>query len=310
MLRCIICGLLPGFLMLLTGIEGLRLGLARGLGARWQGLLEKGTGNPLIGAILGFVVTALLQSSSAVTVMTIALVNAGVMGLKEAFSVVIGANVGTTLTAQVAVFSAGRLGLPLVAGGAIMCLWRRSRTAGLSLSGTGLIFLGIETMTRSLAPVAQSKAFHHLMAGFGQNAAWGIVFGALVTAIVQSSSAVTCVVVAMAREGIIGLTAAVALTLGSNIGTCVTGFLAGVRSSQPARAVAVANLAFNVAGVLVVFPMLEQFVWVISRLSPDPGQQAAYAHMLFNVLSGVGGLLFLDQFVGLVRRVLGIQDWR
>lgn len=305
-MRCLICWLFCGFFMLLGGIELVKSGLSSWFGHRGQELIGRRIPNATIGAVIGFLATAILQSSSAVTVAMIAMVDAGIMSLSQAFSIIVGSNIGTTLTAQIAALDLGTLGVPLVTLGLVFLLVRPFRAIGFSLSGFGAIFLGIETMTQVLEPLAADARFVSLLASFGRNPSLGILAGTLVTAAVQSSSAVTSAVVALCDSGILGLSEAIPVILGSNIGTCVTGLIASVRSTAAGKAVAVANLIFNAVGVLFLFPFLEKFTYIVSKLSPDLGRQAAGAHLLFNLISGILVLLFMNQFVKMVTMLLAL----
>ncbi|BCV24999.1 hypothetical protein kuro4_17720 [Gelria sp. Kuro-4] len=230
----------------------------------------------------------MLQSSSATTVMVVGLVDAGLLRLREAIGVILGANIGTTVTAQLValdldyvVIPAGAVGLVLLEAGR----QEGARNLGRLLVGLGLIFGGLGIMSRNLVGLSQNAFFLSLLTNLGRRPPAAIAAAALVTGVMQSSSAVTGMIIALADAGLLQLPEAVALVLGSNIGTTATALLAGLAAGVNGRRAALVHLLFNVLGVTVLMPFLPQFVRLVAFTSPDLARQIANAHTLFNLMS-------------------------
>jgi phosphate:Na+ symporter len=262
--------------------------MQRMAGKRLRRLLERLTCSPARGVLVGLAVTAVLQSSSATTVMVVGLVDAGLLRLREAIGVILGANIGTTVTAQLValdldyvVIPAGAVGLVLLEAGR----QEGARNLGRLLVGLGLIFGGLGIMSRNLVGLSQNAFFLSLLTNLGRRPPAAIAAAALVTGVMQSSSAVTGMIIALADAGLLQLPEAVALVLGSNIGTTATALLAGLAAGVNGRRAALVHLLFNVLGVTVLMPFLPQFVRLVAFTSPDLARQIANAHTLFNLMS-------------------------
>jgi phosphate:Na+ symporter len=264
--------------------------LQRAAGDRMRVLLERLTGTLPKGLLVGVAVTALIQSSSATMVIVVGLVNAGLMTLVQAVGVVFGANIGTTITAQLVAFKLTDLALPAIGLGFTLSFFSRRRAPrrlGELLLGLGMLFLGMKIMAQYLGPVVREPWARDLMMTFSNHPLLGVALGAGLTAVVQSSSATAGLVIALAADGALSLEAALPVVLGANIGTCVTALLASIGSSLTARRTAVVHLLINVIGVFFILPFLRLFYLAVAHMGTDVPRQIANAHTLFNVLASV-----------------------
>lgn len=323
--QSLIFGLVGGLGLFLYGMKILSEGLQKIAGDRLRRLLSTLTENRLLGVLSGAGITALIQSSTATTVMAVGFVNAGLMSLLQAIGVVIGANIGTTVTAQLIAFNVAKYALPSIGAGVALKLFIKKpdwQQIGEVLLGLGLVFLGLAVMKGAFDPVKGNQDFQGLFLAVGNNPLLGVLAGAVVTMVVQSSSAIIGLTIAMATSGLLGLEASVALILGENIGTTITTNLAALGTSLAARRTALAHFLFNVFGiglVLLLFPAFTALVAAITPGDPDfivrTGEQLeifggaigdkpfiarhiANAHTLFNV---VNALLFIPLIGHLAR---------
>jgi phosphate:Na+ symporter len=257
--------------------------------------LRRYTSSPLQGLFWGTVVTAVLQSSSAVSVVTVGLVHSGILELSQALGIVLGANIGTTITAQILAFPVENLALPLGVLGCCLILFYRWRTAGKLILGLALIFGGMKTISTSfLSPEAFSliqdilrTASHPLTA---------IIYGMVVTGIIQSSSVFSGLIMVLAKNGQISLLTATGLILGSNVGTCVTALLASLSANTTAKRVAWAHVFINLFGVILFYPFISPFAQAMVAISSTLTHQIANTHTFFNVISSLLMLPFLRPF--------------
>jgi phosphate:Na+ symporter len=305
--------LFGGLAIFLFGMEQMASALKKVAGDRMKTILAKLTTNRFMGVLTGAFVTAIIQSSSVTTVMLVGFVTAGLMSLSQAVGVIFGANIGTTVTAQIVAFKVTHYALLLVAVGFVLIFTSkkdRTKQYGALIMGLGLIFFGLGIMSSAMKPLRSFEPFLQLMRDVSAPAL-GILIAAVFTGLIQSSSATTGVVIAMASQGLISLEGGIALIMGANIGTCVTAGLAAIGKPREAVRVAVAHVTFNVAGVAVMvwfIPVLADVVRTISpvaddlsgidRLAAETPRQIANAHTVFNVLFS---LLFLP-LAGLVAR--------
>ncbi len=296
--------LLGGLALFLYGMQMMSAGLEEAAGARLQKLLAKLTGRPLAGVLVGAGVTAVIQSSSATTVMVVGFVNAGMMTLRQAVGVIMGANIGTTVTGQLIALDIGQIAPVFAICGVLPAVFSKRRTlrlCGQVTAGLGFLFIGMSMMSSALAPLAQSPRFIRLLTSF-QSPILGILAGTVFTAVIQSSSASVGILQALAANGLIGADAAVYVLFGQNIGTCITAALAAVGTSQNAKRAAAVHILFNVFGTAIFTPLcmvipLRAFV---ESLAPgDPAAQIAHMHTLFNVAS----TLLLFPFGGALARL-------
>jgi Na+/phosphate symporter len=268
--------------------------------------LRRATGHPLQGALLGFLVTALIQSSSATNSMVVGLVAAGVLRLKHAFAVILGANVGTTITGQIVALGLGDLGLPLLVAGFFLQWVPRPgiHAGGKALMGVGGLFYGLWALGGSLAQLGAASGLGAFLAAAQASDGASLAAGALLTAVVQSSSAVTSLLVGLADAGVLPVRAAIAATLGSNIGTVTTTILASLSGGPLARRAAWLDLGFNLLGALIALVFMPYLAPWLAGLAVAPGRQVAHAHTLFNVITVAVALPFVDR----IARLAGDQE--
>jgi len=293
---------LGGLALFLYGLRILSSALKRAIGERMRALLERLTGRAYRGAIVGAVTSGILQSSSMTMVLLIGLINAGALKLAQGIGVMLGSEIGTTLTAQIIAFKIGAYYLPIIAVGFLLSEIFRKRKfgdVGRIILGFGLLFLGMSILSGGLKGLAQTPAILRLLEACGSNVVLGVLVGAGVTAVIQSSSAMTAMVIAMGAAGILSLPAAIALILGANIGTTITAQIASIGSSLSSRRLAVAQLLTNVVGVAVFIPLVPLFAGLVGATAASLPRQIANAHTFFNVavtlalLPAVGGLVWL-----------------
>ncbi len=302
----VLFGLFGGLGLFLYSISLLSGGMQKAAGNRIKNLLKRFTDTPLKGAFVGCTVTGIVQSSSITTIVVVSLINSGIMTLKQSAGIIFGANIGTTVTAQLVSFPVGKFALPIIAIGAFVYFMksRNDSYAGQILLGFGLLFLGMDIMKGGVAPLRESEYFIGVLAGFGEAPLLGILASAIFTGIIQSSSATTAVVIAMAQEGVIDLSAAIPLIMGANIGTCITAFLASYGATKSAKRAAVLHVLFNVAGVLLFLPFISLFTQGVSSIGADVPRQIANAHTIFNVTSTFVFLFFIPVFIFMVKKIV------
>ena len=244
--------LIGGLALFLLGIDRLADGMRVAAGDQIKTVLGRFTSNRISGAVTGAGITALIQSSSVTTVLVVGFVSAGLMSMTQSIGVIFGANIGTTVTAQIAAFHIGEEALPLIAIGFLMTGLLRApaaRHTGSAILGLGLLFFGMEIMGDAMRPLRTYEPFLELMKNL-ENPFYAIAIAALFTALVQSSSATTGIVIVMATEGVITLPLGIAFALGANIGTCATAGLAAIGKTVEAQRAAVVHVLFNIAGAL------------------------------------------------------------
>ena len=295
-----------GLALFLFGLRMLSDALKRAIGERLRTLLERLTGRAYRGAIVGMLTTGILQSSSMTMVLLIGLINAGILTLRQGIGVMLGSEIGTTLTAQLIAFRIGHHYLPIIAIGFV--LWqafrgRRTGDLGRIILGFGILFLGMDVLSTGLRQLTETPAILGLLRSCGDNVVLGVLVGAGVTALVQSSSAMTAMVIAMGSAGILSLPAAIALILGANIGTTVTGLIASIGSSLSSKRLAIAQVLVNVVGVGVFLPFVSSYSGLVEATAATLTRQIANAHSFFNIavtlllLPCVGGLVWLARRV-------------
>lgn len=295
--------LFGGLGLFLYGMNIMGEGLEKSAGDRLKDLLELLTRNRFLGVLMGAIVTAIIQSSSATTVMVVGLVNAGIMDLSQAIGVIMGANIGTTMTAQLIAFKLTDIALPAIGLGAAIIIFGRNKTQryiGQVILGFGLLFFGMQTMEGALKPLAKMPEFVNFLASFSKTPILGVIAGFLTTGLVQSSSATIGILQALASQGIVNLSIALPILFGDNIGTCVTALLSSIGTNITARRTAVFHLTFNVIGTiifLIILPLVES---VVALTSSDPVRQIANAHTFFNVTNTFIQLPFSFLLVKLV----------
>jgi phosphate:Na+ symporter len=295
---------LGGVGLFLFGIKLMSDALQDLAGDRMRQLVGSLTSTPVRGVLIGTLVTVLIQSSSGTTIMTVSFVHAGLMTLKQAVGVIMGANIGTTVIAQVIAFKIKNFALPVIGIGMLFAVFgksKRQKYIGNGLVGFGLLFLGMQTMEGAMDFLQGRK---DLFMMFSRNPLLGVLVGTLVTMVVQASSATIGLTIAMASQGLLSLDAAVPILLGDNIGTTITAVIASLGSNRSAKQAAAAHVMFNVIGVVIFMTILPIFKTVISMTSSDIARQLANAHTLFNVTNTCLFLPFTSAFVKLIQFVV------
>jgi len=300
-------GLLGGLGMFLYGMRLMGDGLQKAAGDRMRRLLEVLTNRPVFGVLVGAVVTSIIQSSSATTVMVVGFVNAGLMTLRQAVGVIMGANIGTTMTAQLIAFRLTNYCLPAIALGVGVIFFGRRKVykhVGEIILGFGLLFLGMNTMSEAMVPLRDAPWFTNLMLTFGRQPLAGVAVGLAMTGIVQSSSATIGILQALAAQGLIDIHIALPILLGDNIGTCVTALLASIGTSTTARRAAAVHVTFNVIGTALYLCILPLVVPAVVYTSPSTVRQIANAHTMFNVTNTLVQLPFVRVLVTIATLVV------
>ena len=295
---------LGGLGIFLFGMDSMSSGMQKLAGQRLKKILALLTTNRVIAILMGMFVTMLVQSSSVSTVMTIGFVNASLLTLKQALGVIFGANIGTTITGWILVLNIGKYGLPMVGAGAILYMFlkgEKAKTRALTFMGLGMIFLGLQLMSNGLKPVRSMPEFVRLFSLFSADTYFGVLkvafIGALITAIVQSSSATLGITITLAVQGLIDYPTAVALVLGENVGTTITAFLATLNANANAKRAAYAHTIINTVGVIWVTAIFPYYLDFLSNFgSPEANitMAIATAHTMFNV----SNVIIFTPFIG------------
>ena len=317
-------GLAGGLAMFLFGMNSMSDALQKAAGERMKQILSFLTKNPIMGALAGALVTAVLQSSSATTVMVIGFVSAGLMTLPQGISVIFGANIGTTMTAQLMAFKISDYIYPIIFIGFLVYFIAKSEKAkniGMVIFSFGLLFEGIEIMGSVMKPLAGSAVFTDLMGRVSEIPALGVVLGAAMTLVVQSSSATIAVLQNFASQpaadgvtSVIGLAGAIPILLGDNIGTTITALLASIGQSKAAKRTAISHSIFNITGSIVFACLIRPFAAFITYISPSGNEvdviarQIANAHTCFNIVCTLIWLPLLPVMVKLVTTIIPGKD--
>ena len=299
---------LGGLSIFLLGLDSMSVNLRKISGNTLKLILEKATDNPFVGVLVGTGVTALIQSSSATTSILISFVQSQLMTFERSIAVILGANIGTTITAQIVAFKVTKWSLAIIAiGFLIKLIAQRSKTKNIAqvFIGLGFLFLGLEIMSDAMSVLRESTYFLELMQSL-ENVGFGILVGAIFTALIQSSSASIGIVIGMAMQGLVPIEAGVPIILGANIGTCITAVLAALNSCSAARRVAAAHVIFNVGGVLLFAFWVPQFIDVIKSFTPngDVPRLIANAQTSFNIIATVFWFPFIKQLEWMARMII------
>lgn len=303
----ILLGLFSGLALFLFGMEFMGDGLENAAGSRLKSFFDKAITNPFKGALVGTIVTAIIQSSSATTVMVVGFVNAGLMSLYQAVGVIMGANIGTTITGQLITFKIDDyIPLFIIIGAALILFMKQQnrKEIGKIIFGFGLLFMGLSTMKESMSPIAETTFFQDLIVALEGNMFLGILVGAIMTAVVQSSSASTAILLSLAATGAINLQVAIPILFGNNIGTCVTALLSSLNANKVAKKAAFIHLAFNLIGTLIFLPFINLLSQIVVTIGGDIDRQIANAHTIFNIVNAALLLPFAGLFVKLANLAL------
>jgi phosphate:Na+ symporter len=296
-----------GLGLFIYGMKLMGEGLERAAGDRIKSLLELLTRNRFLGVIVGALVTAIIQSSGATTVIVVGLLNAGIMDLPQAIGVIMGANIGTTMTAQLIAFKLSNIALPAIGVGSGMTLFGKNKThrfIGQVILGFGLLFFGMQTMETALKPFAEMPEFINFMARFSKTPILGVLAGFLTTGLIQSSSVTIGILQALASQGIVNLSTALPILFGDNIGSCVVAILSSIGTNINARRAAFFHLTFNIIGTIIFLLILPLVKMVVVFTSVDPVRQIANAHTFFNLANTVIQLPFVILLVKLVTHLI------
>ena len=302
-------GLLGGLGLFLYGMQMMSNGLEAAAGNRMKKILEKLTANRFLGVVVGAVITAVIQSSSATTVMVVGFVNSGIMTLQQAVWIIMGANVGTTITGQLIALDVGAIA-PLFAfiGVAFIVFLKNEKLHhyGKIIAGLGILFIGMDMMSAAMVPLRESETFVNIITRFS-NPVLGILAGAIFTAIIQSSSASVGILQALASSGVIGLPQAVYVLFGQNIGTCITAVLASIGTSRVAKRTTIIHLLFNIIGttLFTIICILTPFTTLVEGFTPNNvSAQIANMHTIFNITTTILLIPFGTYLAKLATRIL------
>lgn len=305
----LILGLLGGLALFLYGMQMMSDGLEKAAGDRLKSILEKLTSNRFLGVLVGAVITAIIQSSSATTVMVIGFVNARLMNLRQAVWIIMGANIGTTITGQLVALNISEIAPLFAFAGVVMIVFLKNpklHSLGSIVSGLGILFIGMDMMSTSMEPLRESALFISMITQFA-NPVIGILVGALFTALIQSSSASLGILQALARSGVIGLGGSVFVLFGQNIGTCITAVLASIGTSREAKQTTIIHLSFNIIGTILftTICILTPLTSLVESWTPgNAPQQIANMHTLFNVVTTIVLLPFGTYLADFAQRIL------
>lgn len=303
-----IMGLLGGLALFLYGMQMMSQGLENAAGNKMQQILEKLTANRFLGVLVGALITAVIQSSSATTVMVVGFVNAGMMTLNQAVWIIMGANIGTTITGQLIALDAGAVAPIIAFIGVILIIFSKKEKIGYVgsiLAGLGILFIGMDMMGGSMEPLAQSQSFISLLTKFS-NPILGILAGTIFTAIIQSSSASVGILQALAGSGIVTLDSAAFILFGQNIGTCITAFLAALGANRNAKRTTIIHIIFNVIGTIIftILCITTPLIPVLQGMTESAPKQIANLHTMFNVTTTLILLPFGTALTKLAQHIL------
>lgn len=307
--------LFGGLGLFLYGMKLMGDGLQNATGEKLKKIFEKITSSPLKGVLTGALVTAIIQSSSATTVMVIGFVNAQLMNLYQATAVIMGANIGTTITAQIVTLDIDAF-VPIFIGvGTLIVLFAQAsnrREIGDIILGFGILFLGMNLMKTSMAPLSESQLFKEILMKLDGNIFLGILAGLAITAVIQSSSATTGILISLASTGVLTITMVIPILFGCNIGTCVTALLSSIGTSKTAKKAAIIHLLFNLIGTIIFIPLFKPLACIVT-LAPVVGstivaKQIANAHTIFNIVNTIILLPFIKYLVKIANIVIKGED--
>lgn len=314
-LQSIIFMFLGGLGIFLFGIKFMGDGLQKVAGDRLRDILDKFTSNPIMGVIAGIIVTIALQTSTGTTVLTIGLVNAGFMTLKQAIGVIMGANIGTTVTAFIIGFKIQAYALPIIALGTFFIFFIKNKKAhnyGQVIFGFGALFYGLSLMGDAMKPLRTLEAFSDLMVSMSNNPVLGVVIGTLFTVLVQSSSASIGLLQTLYEQGSMDLWAALPVLFGDNIGTTITAILASIGASIAARRAALTHVIFNLIGTFIILLLLTPYtkfiIYIGEQFSLNPAMQIAFAHGIFNTANVIIQLPFIAILALIVTKIIPGKD--
>jgi len=314
-LQEMIFGLLGGLGIFLFGIKYMGDGLQVAAGDRLRSILDRFTTNPFMGVLAGIFITVIIQSSSGTTALTVALVSAGFMKLRQAIGVIMGANIGTTVTAFIIGIDIGEYALPIIAAGALCLFFFKNKNInalGMILFGFGALFLGLELMSSGMKPLRSLEEFRELTVNMSNNPILGVVVGTIFTVIVQSSSATIGILQELFSQGALDIRAALPVLFGDNIGTTITAVLAAIGTSISARRAAAVHVMFNLIGTiifLIILGLYTRFIeFLQASMNLNPEMTIAFAHGTFNVVNTIIQFPFIAALAWIVTKIIPGED--
>ncbi|KJR96289.1 MAG: Na/Pi cotransporter [Peptococcaceae bacterium BRH_c4a] len=307
MWQTVVLGMVGGMGLLLYGMQILSEGLQKIAGAKLRTIMSTLTHNRISALAVGAAITVLFQSSTATTVILVGLTGAGIMSLKQTLGVILGADIGTTVTAQLIALKVTEVALPIVGLGATIFFFtkrERFKRYGQVLMGFGLLFLGLKIMSDVMYPLRENPLFPEMMAKMSDNPLVAMILSSIFTFLIHSSAASIGIIMVLSMQHLITLHAAIYLLFGANIGTSFTALLSSLGSAREAQRVATAHLMFKVAGVLLFLPFVNPLAALAERITSSPGYQVANVHTLFNIVLAVVFLPFIKQFGQLLVKIV------
>ncbi|AUJ26255.1 MULTISPECIES: Na/Pi cotransporter family protein [Virgibacillus] len=304
-----------GLGIFLLGIKYMGEGLQKSAGDRLRDILDKFTSNPFMGVLAGIIVTILIQSSSGTTVLTVGLVNAGFMTLRQAIGVIMGANIGTTVTAFIIGIDIGAYALPIIAVGCFLIFFfknQKTNAVGQAVFGFGALFFGLELMSNGMKPLRSLEAFQELTLSMSDTPILGVVIGTVFTLIVQSSSATIGILQGLFSEGAMDLKAAIPVLFGDNLGTTITAILASLGATVAAKRAALTHVIFNLIGATVFLIILDLFTvfagFLQDQFALSPEMTIAFAHGSFNITNTIMQFPFIGALAWIVTKMVPGED--
>jgi len=296
---------ITAIILFVFGLDNFSREIEKISGERFRKSLSSATKIPIVGVLIGAIVTGLIQSSSATSVITISLVNAGVLSFKNSVGIIFGSNIGTTITAQLVAFKLTSFApLIIILGFALSIVRTKASIFGKTIFYFGFVFFSLNLISSSLQPLQNNEALIALLTQ-PQNPFYAILFGCLFTAVVQSSSVTTGLAIIFTQQGLLGLENAVPLIMGANIGTTATALIAMFSMDVAAKKTALSHFLFNLGGVVIFTPVLLMFGDQVSRLNADPAIALAEIHLIFNVLTSLIFILLISPFTRLIDKLMG-----
>lgn len=303
--------LFAGLGLFLYGMHIMSDALQKSAGNRLKKLLEILTSNKFLGVIVGAAITAVIQSSSATTVMVVGLVNAGIMSLSQAVGVIMGANIGTTMTAQIIAFNFRNIVPYAIIFGALLLLFSKKKSLkqlGEITIGFGILFMGMNMMSDAMKPLGEIPAFKQFMLNLKDNPFMGVLAGLVMTAIVQSSSATIGMLQVLAMQGLVPIEAALPILFGDNIGTCVTAIIASIGATLTAKRAAALHITIKIIGTIVFMIILKPVTALVAITATEPARQIANAHTFFNIANTLILLPFSAMLIRFANRIIPGED--
>ena len=304
----IIMGVILGLGLFLYGMNLMRKSLEESAGNRPKKIIQIMTKNIFTGILVGAIFTAIIQSSSATTVMVVSFVNAGVMNLNQAIGLIMGANIGTTITTQLISFDLGNtIYIALIIGTIMFICFRNKniKNIGKVFIGFAILFIGMDIMTNSLNPLSKHPIVKEMLINFGKYPVMGVIVGFGITAIIQSSSAAGGILIALAQQGLLPINSAIYMLYGQNMGTCITALISSVGTNKNAKRAAIMHLTFNIIGTIIFVILLNNIlICLVSYLTPDNiPRQIANASTIFNVITVIILAPFSNHIVNISKKI-------